>query len=160
MLVPTGRPVNARATFMYLLELESPLGGFVEVALVQSVKIPKNVVKYDEISSGGLPYNQQVAVGYECENLTIKKVKPSDLRDDWAWNWFKAIVDPARLRIGKPSEYYKRANIHLLDNDMRPIETYSFIGVSLESFDIGELEAKTKEVMIEEIAFKVVARVA
>ena len=158
MPAPTARPVNARATFMWLLELEGP-DGFVDVALVQSIKIPKQVAKKEELSSGGLPFNYKITVGYETENLVLKKLMPADQRDDWAWNWFKQAVDPARLRLGKPAEYFKRANIHLLDNDMQPIHTMTFEGVSPESVDIPELDAKKKAVLMEEVEFSVTRRI-
>lgn len=150
-------PIMPRPNWAWFLEIENP-DGFIPIAWIQSFKPPKQVLF--EKALRGMGHAIKVTTGYSCEDMSLKKIKPADLVDDFAWTWFTKQYNPLTKRLGHPSNYKYRAMFHQLDGDNQPQETQVYIGLKVKEIDLAELAAQTPDdIFMEELTLSADARI-
>ena len=136
---------NPRKAFRYALEIDG-----VNMFLVQEVDSPE--VELAEIlhgAPGNLPDAKtpgKMSVG----DLVVRKLKPTDYADTWAWDWF------ASAAAGLKKDFMKVGFLTELGTDaMIPVQRFFLGNIWVKKISTSGFGAQKNENTIETVTFSV-----
>lgn len=152
----TGRVVNPRLSFRFLIEIDG-----LEAAYVETVQRPKDATTIVEHAQGGVNYTVKTVGGMETyEDLVLTKIQPAEEEDTWAYSWLQQSTNQITLETGIPSDYKRTVTVHVVNGANEPIETYQYEGCFVKEISYAEHDSMDRAAkMMETVTISVDRRI-
>lgn len=108
---------NPRKNFRFALEFDG-----LNMFYIEDVQPPKvELAEVEHGAPGNLP-NGKTPGKMKVGDMVVKKIKPADKADSWAWDWLGRAIAGLKTNFGKPGFL-----VELAPDGVTPIQKY-FIG--------------------------------